>query len=102
MWRYCTPGWNATSAPPRAELGVERRDHLGGGLGRRVAAGEVDHRAVVADGDEVAAVGDLVGREAQAQRGGLDRRPPGVVAGRVVAEDRHVADVAARRQARAG
>ena len=69
-------------------------------LGGGVAAGEVDHRPVVADGDEVAAVGDAVGRQPQAERGRLDRRPAGVVAGGVVAEDRHVADVAARRQAR--
>ena len=83
---------------PAAELGVEGLDHLGGLLGGRMAAGEVDHRAVVADGGEVAAVGDLVGRQPEAERGRLDRRPAGVVLGGVVAEDRHVADVAARRQ----
>ena len=44
-----------------AELGLERLDDLGGVLGGGVPAGEVDHRAVGADGDEVAAVGDLVG-----------------------------------------
>ena len=50
--------------------------------------------------DEVAAEGHLVGPQPQPEGGGLDRRPAGVEAGGVVAEDRHVADVAARRQAR--
>ena len=56
-----------------------------------VAAGEVDHRAVGADGDEVAAEGDLVRGEAQPEGGGLDGRPArcGAAAG-VVAEDRQL------------
>ena len=51
---------------------------VGGVFGRRVPTGEVDHRAVVADGHEVAAVRDLVGREPQTERRGLDRRATGV------------------------
>ena len=48
--------------------------------------------------DQVAAVRDLVGRELDAHRRGLDRRPAGVELERVVAEDRQVPDVAAGRQ----
>ena len=55
----------------RAELRVERLDDLGGLLGGGVTAGEVEHRAVVADRREVAAVGHPVGAEL-AGRG----RPP--------------------------
>ena len=56
---------------------------------RRVAAGEVDHRAVGADRDQVAAVGDLVGRELAGPSAAASiGRPAGVVAGGVVAEDR--------------
>ena len=62
----------AARAP--AEGGVERADDLGGLVGRRVPAGEVDHRAVAADGDQVAAVGDLVGPQLQTERSGLDGR----------------------------
>ena len=81
----------------RAQLCIERSDDLAGLLGARVATSEVDHRAVVAHRGQVAAVGDAVRREAQPERGRLDGRPPGVEAGRVVAQDRHVADVAPRR-----
>ena len=65
-----------------------------------MAGREVDHdrRVVVGERDEVAAVRDLVGPELDAHRRGLDRRATGVVAGGVEAEDRHVADVAARRE----
>src|SRR5690606_19460675 len=45
-----------------AQLLVERLDHLARLLARGMAAGEVDHRAVVADRDEVAAVRDLIWR----------------------------------------
>ena len=99
MWRYSTPAWKRTVA---AELHVERLDDRRGILAGGVAAGEIDHRAVAVDGDEVAAVGDLIGAELEAQRRGLDRRAAGVEAGRVVAEDRHVADVAARAAGPAG
>ena len=58
------------------ELLVERGDHLGRVLRRRMAAGEVDHRAVVADRHEIAAVRDLVGTQPQSERGRLDRRAP--------------------------
>jgi hypothetical protein len=92
-------GHRRGTTPRAAELVAERGDDLGASS-EGVPAGEVDHGAVVADGDQVAAVGDLVGRQPQPERRGLDRRPAGVVAGRVVAEDRHVADVAARRQPR--
>jgi hypothetical protein len=81
-----------------AELALKRVDHLGRGLGRRMPTGEVEHRAVVADRDEVAPVRDLIGRELEPERRGFDRRAPRVEPRRVVAEDRHVADVAARRQ----
>ena len=60
------------SAPaPAPSCGVERLDDLGGLLGGRVPTGEVDHRAVVADRREVAAVGHPVRGQLQA-RG----RPP--------------------------
>ncbi len=80
------------------EFAVERRHDLGRGVDVRVPTCEVDHRAVVVDGHEIGPVRDLVGCEAQAQRRGLDGGAAGVVLGRVVPEDRHVADVAARRQ----
>ena len=79
---------------------VERGDDRVALLAGEMTGGEVDHRAGVVDGDEVAAVRDLVGLEFDAHRGGLDRRAAGVVLGRVVAEDREVADVAARREPR--
>jgi hypothetical protein len=82
---------------PGAQRGVERFDHHGRLVGRRVAPGEVEHRAVGPDVDQVAAEGDLVGPQTQTQRRRLDGRPAGVVAGRVVAEDRHVPHVAAGR-----
>ena len=50
MWRYCTPGVELDVGAAPAELGVERVDDRGRLLGARVAAGEVEHRAVVADG----------------------------------------------------
>ena len=65
-----------------------------------MATGEVHHGAVGTERDEVAAERHLVGPQAQAEGRGLDRRPTGVELGRVVPEDRHVADVAARREAR--
>ena len=95
-------GVEAHAVAPVAERGVERGDDRVALLAREVAGGEVDHRAVGVDGDEVAAVRDLVGRELDAHRRGLDRRAAGVVLGRVVAEDREVADVAARAAARRG
>ncbi len=59
-----------------------------------VSGREVDHGPVVADGHEVASEGDLVAGQLDPHRGRLDRRPAGVELGRVVPEDRHVADVA--------
>ena len=91
-------GVEADAVAPVAERGVERGDDRVALLAREVAGREVDHRAVGADRDEVAAVRDLVGRELDAHRRGLDRRAAGVEHLRVVAEDREVADVAARRQ----
>ena len=63
-------------------------------------AREVDHRPVVADRHEVAAVRDLISSQAQAERGCFDRRPTSVEPLRVVPEDRHVADVRPGRQPR--
>ena len=94
-------GVEAHAVAPVAERGVERGDDQVALLAGDVAGGEVDHRVdrASSDGDEVAAVRDLVGREVDAHRRGLDRRATGVVLGGVVPEDREVADVAARRQA---
>ena len=47
-----------------------------------MTSGEVDHRAVVADGHQVAAVGQLVVAQDQTERRRLDRRPAGVEARR--------------------
>ena len=77
MWRYSTPAWKRHLA---AELLVQGLDDRRGVVAGRMAAGEVDHRAVAADGDEVAAIRDLVGAELEAQRRGLDRCPTGVEA----------------------
>ena len=97
MWRYCTPGCSSIPPPAAAtERGVEGFDHGGGLLGGRMAAGEVDHRPVVADRRQVAAVGDRSGGNRRPSAARFDRRAAGVELGRVVAEDRHVADVAAR------
>ena len=65
-----------------------------------MARREVDHhrRFVVGDGDEIAAVRDLVGPDLDAHRRGLDRRASGVISGGIETEDRHVADIATRRQ----
>ena len=82
-----------------AQLGLQRGDDLSRPAGRRVPAGKVDHRAVGSDRGQVAAEGHLVGGQAQAQGGGLDRGPARVVHGGVIAQDREVAHVAARRQA---
>ena len=91
-------GVEAHAVASAAELAVERGDDRVALLARDVAGGEVDHRAVGRDGDEVAAERDFVGRELDAHRRGLDRRATGVVLGGVVPEDREVADVAARRE----
>ena len=80
------------------QLLVERGDDGTALRARQVAGGEVDHDAVGVDGDEVASVRDLVGREVDAHRCSLDRRAPRVELGRVVPEDREVADVAPGRQ----
>src|SRR5439155_8241023 len=55
--------------------------------------------ARVVDGDEVAPVGNLVGTELHPHGRSLDRGAPGVVLGGVVAENRHVANVASGREA---
>ena len=68
-----------------------------GRFGGRMTAGEVDHGPVGSDRDQVAPVRDLIGCEPQAERRGLDGGTTGVVHRRVVAEDAHVADVAAGR-----
>ena len=91
-------GVEAHAVAPAAEHVVERGDDRVALLAGEVTGGEVDHGAGVVDGDEVAPVRDLVGRELDAHRRGLDRRAAGVVLGGVVAEDREVADVAPRRQ----
>ena len=85
-----------------AQLRLQRGDHLGRRLRRRMSAGEVEHRAVVADGHEVAAIRHLVGPQLQPEGRRLDRRATGVVRRRVVADDRHVADVGPRAEARSG
>ena len=100
-WRYSTPAMEAHAVAARAERGVERGDDRVALLAAHVTGREVDHaagRVAVGERDEVAAVRDLVGTELDAHRRGLDRRAAGVVLGGVVSEDRHVADVAARRQ----
>ena len=99
-WRYSTPAWKRTPSRPPPSSRSSASTIGSALLAREVAGREVDHRAGVVDGDEVAAVRDLVGRELDAHRRGLDRRAAGVVLGGVVAEDREVADVAARREAR--
>ena len=93
-------GMEAHAVAAVAERGVERGDDRMALRVRRMAGREVDHRRrrVGRQRDEVAAVRDLVGRELDTHRGGLDRRAAGVVARRVEPEDRHVADVAAGRQ----
>ena len=82
-----------------AQMLLQLSDDCGGLIGGGMTAGEVDHGAVGADGGEVAAVGDLVGAELETQRSCLDGGTTGVVPGRVVAEDRHVADIGTRRHA---
>jgi hypothetical protein len=77
-----------------AQLGIEGGDDRVALLARDVPGGEVDHRAGAVDRHEIAPERDLVGRELDSHRGGLDRRSARVVLGRVVAEDRHVADIA--------
>ena len=86
----------AAIAQRRVERGDDRVTLFAGD----VAGREVDHDgcAVVGDGDEIAPVRDLVGTELHAHRRSFDRRPTGVVAGRVEAEDRHVADIAPGRK----
>ena len=93
-------GIEANTVAPVPELFVECRDDRCALLTRRVTGGEVDHhrRCGVVQRDQVAAERDVVGPEIDAHRCRLDRRTPGVEARRVVPENRHVADVAARRK----
>ncbi len=83
----------------RAEHRLEGGDDPARVLGGGVAAGEVAHGAVGTDVDQVAAERHLVRRELDAERRRLDRGTAGVEPAGVVAEDAHVADVTARRQA---
>ena len=91
-------GVEAHAVAPVPERVVERGDDHVALLAGDVAGREVDHRAGVVDGDEVAPVRDLVGREVDAHRRRLDRRATGVELDRVVAEDGEVADVAPGRE----
>ena len=73
-------GMEAHAVAAVAERGVERGDDRVALLAREVAGGEVDHACRSSSRrDEVAAVRDLVGRELDAHRRGLDRRATGVV-----------------------
>jgi hypothetical protein len=94
-------GIEANAVAPAAECAVERLDDLAALLARRMTGGEVDHgRWVgVVELHQVAPVRDVVGPELDAHRGRFDGRPSCMEQGRVVAEDRHVADVASGRQA---
>ena len=93
MWRYSTPGWNESPSTPNSSSSASMT--LRASSEARMTAGEVLHGAVVADRHQIAPVGDLVARESQTERSRLDRCPAGVIAAGVVAEDRHVPDVAA-------
>ena len=91
-------GMEADPVAPAAQRVVERGDDRVALRAVEVTGGEVDHRARVVDGDEVAPVRDLGRIELHAHRRGLDRRATGVVHRGVVTEDRQVADVAPRRE----
>ncbi len=95
-------GMEPDTVAAAAEGSFEGRDDCMTLLVRGVTRGEVDHhrRFVVGERDEVAAVGNLVGTELDPHGRGLDRRAARVVPRRVEAQDRHVADIATRRQPR--
>jgi hypothetical protein len=90
----------AHSGAATAELVVERGDDRVALHVRRMTGREVDHDrlVVVGERDQVASVRNLVGFELDAHRRRLDRSATRVVPLGVEAEDRHVADVAARGQ----
>ena len=101
-WRYSTPGWKRTPSrpPPSAASSAATIGWLCSLVGWPAAKSTIVPVGV--ERDEVAAVRDLVGAELDAHRRRLDRRAPGVELERVVPEDRHVADVAARAGGRSG
>ena len=95
------PGVKA--APVPSQGGFQDRDELSGFIAGDVPGGVVLHDelgVLVAQGHQVAAEGHLVGSQVHPQGRGLQGRPAGVVAYRVVPHDGQIGDVAARLLAR--
>ena len=95
------PGVKA--APVSSQGGFQRRDEFSGFIGRDVPGGVVLHDepgVFVAQGHQVAAEGHLRRPQVHPQGRGLEGRPAGVVAHRVVPHDSQISDVAARLLAR--
>ena len=87
------------SKTPPAEVVVQVGDEQIGFTLRDVPGGEVLHH-LVHDGHEVASKNEFVGADFDVSRRGLQRRPPGVINHRVVAQQRQGGHVAARRKTR--
>ena len=87
----------------RRAVALEIGDELVGLLVGDVARAEIAHHhlavALLVEGHQVAAEGGLIGSEVDVHRRRLEGGAAGVVARRVVAEQRHVGDVAARGKA---
>ena len=81
-----------------AKFSLKGPDDFACRFGRRMPAREIRHLARN-NFNQVAPVGHLVRSKANSQRGSLNRGPAGVISRGVIAKNRHVSYVAARRHA---